>query len=143
MNVFIAMSILRKLRDRNKFTNEFCDKKWEISYFPKKKGVRRIDSFDCDIERFYDMKNEIIIEKDFGYIANLFVHSNSMSFSNIDKKRKVSEFYISSDYKQEKHYYKIPMHIIISILEEASKNHPHKTTWQYDEKKGKEVIVNE
>ncbi|WP_227367400.1 hypothetical protein [Halomonas sp. M20] len=131
-DVIMAFFMIRKLIESNKHSKKFKTYKAKIFRSPCVNKVNNLNFYD--ISQLYDLENEEVTAKNIIFICNQFIHGGA-TFAYRNKVRNWEAIYTCSDFERDKYIYRIPVSVIIKILEFAGDDYAGSISYEYIQNK--------
>jgi len=88
----------------------------------------------CDVDKLYDFNREQKQTKKPLYLSNQFIHAYT-SFVARDETRNWNSIFAVSDFDRNNCIWRVPVSVIRSLFEAASRDYPHSMSFTYNHKK--------
>jgi hypothetical protein len=132
------MFMVRMLAERHKLSSKTTKLDLKIFRSPCINKVNYRNQFS--IEENYNFKKEETVTKDGIFVCNQLIHYGAM-FAYRDENRNWDGVIVCSDYERQKYIYRIPISVIIALLETAANDYPSEMHMIYCEDKDDYIVT--
>ena len=133
-DISIGFFIIRRLVELHKLSRKTKDHKVKI-YGHRRNETHLNNRNHWDLERHYNLDNDVPILKSVQYISNQFIHA-SVSFVVRDETRNWSDVLLVSDFDRNDQIWRVPISEIRDLFLLASNDYPAQISMIYNDEKG-------
>lgn len=130
----VGFFLLRRLIELGRVSSLTRDHQIEV-YASRSRGIAVTKLNHTDLERLYDLAQEVPQTKAPLYIANQFVHAYT-SFVSRDESRNWSDVFVVSDFDRNDCIWRVPVESVRHLFVVAAGDYPDEVSFEYKTKNG-------